>query len=154
MYNHEPTDYECAYCSLLAGTETQFNAKSDIFLETDKAIAFISPKWWVNNPGNAIIIPREHVENIYDISDDLLVEVNLVAKKAALAMRRSYGCDGISFRQHNEPAGGQHIWHFHLHLYPRWENDGLYENDAKWRYVSVAERLPYAKKLKDILGSP
>jgi histidine triad (HIT) family protein len=148
MYNHEPKDYDCQLCRVAQGGETEHNKRSDIVFEDDFVIAYISPKWWINNPGNVMVISKEHVENVYDISPELLGKIYSVGKRVALALKESYKCDGVSFRQHNEPAGNQEIWHFHLHVFPRWEDDNLYTNHENTRYVSVAERLPYAEKLR------
>ena len=68
------------------GGETELNKREDIVFENDDIVAHISPKWWINNPGNVIVIPRKHVENIYDISENLLCEINKVAKRIALAI--------------------------------------------------------------------
>ena len=148
MYNHAPENYDCVFCRFANGEETDRNVQGDIVFETDKVLAYISPKWWVNNPGNVMVIPKTHVENIYDISDELQGEVYAVGKKIAVAMKETYGCDGTSLRQHNEPAGNQVIFHFHLHVFPRWEGDNLYANHENNRSVSVDERAPYAEKLR------
>lgn len=63
-------------------------------------------------------------------------------------MKISYSCDGISTRQHNEPAGNQDVWHFHQHIFPRYDNDLLYENHALKQFVDASARKPYANKLK------
>lgn len=148
MFNHEPIEYQCPLCVIAKGGETELNKRSDIVFENSNVIAFVSPKWWKNNPGNVIVIPKIHVENIYDIPDDLLSEIQIIGKKVALGIKETYTCDGISFRQHNEPSGGQDVWHFHLHVFPRWENDELYLNHKNTRYVSPEERMPFAQKLK------
>lgn len=148
MYNHEPKDYKCPFCAFAQGQETEMNKRTDIIFEDDFILAFISPKWWVNNSGNVIIIPKQHVENIYDISNDVLGKIYKTGKQVALAIKQSYKCDGVSFRQHNEPAGNQDVWHFHLHVFPRWENDCLYLNYENKKPASPSERLPYAEKLK------
>lgn len=152
MYNHEPQDYRCPFCSIARGEETELNKLSDLVFENESVIAFVSPKQWINNPGNVLVIPKEHIENVYDISEELLDAVYLVGKKVALAMKDAYGCEGTSFRQHNEPAGNQDVWHFHLHIFPRWEDDSLYVGHESARYVSVEERLPYVNKLRSCLG--
>lgn len=149
MYNHEPEDFECPLCVVARGEETDMNARTDVVYETDTVVAYVSPKWWINNPGNIMVIPREHVENIYDISTELLCDIHAVGKKIALAVKEAYECDGISFRQHNEPAGNQKMWHFHLHVLPRWEGDELYLNHNNSRFVTSEERFPYAEKLRD-----
>jgi len=41
-------------------------------------------------------------------------------------MKQAWKCDGVSTRQHNEPAGNQDVWHYHMHVFPRWDNDDLY----------------------------
>ena len=148
MFNHEPKDYKCPLCIVGQGKETEINKRSDVIFEDEEIIAYISPKWWVNNPGNVMVIPREHVENVYDISDVLLSKVQVVGKKIALAMKKAYGCEGVSFRQHNEQAGNQDVWHYHLHVFPRWENDDLYINHENKRFTTPEERVPYAQKLR------
>src|SRR2546421_613310 len=72
---------------------------------------------------------------------------------SALAMKTAYGCEGPSFRQHNEPAGYQEVWHYHLHVFPRYHGDDLYMRSKERRWVTPAERAPYAEKLRAVLGS-
>lgn len=151
MFNHQPLDYICPICNLVNGKESEFNKLSDIVLENERILAFISPKWWPNNPGNVMVVPKPHFENIYDIPDELLGELNIIARKIAVAMRIEYECDGISTRQHNEPSGNQDLWHFHLHVFPRWKNDNLYLNNDKSEFIDSIIREPYAKKLKSCL---
>jgi histidine triad (HIT) family protein len=98
--------------------------------------------------GHVLVIPNEHYENIYDIPQDLLVEVYKVVQKVAIAIRSTYDCEGTSTRQHNEPAGGQDVWHLHVHVFPRHENDQLYQNDDQNNFVDAAARAPYARKLQ------
>lgn len=148
MYNHEPKDYICPLCQIAKGKETDINKRTDIIFEDDSVVAYMAPKWWVHNPGHVLVIPKLHTENIYDIPDDTLSKVYSLGKKIALAMKEFYECDGTSFRQHNEPAGNQDVWHFHLHVFPRWKNDHLYINHANKRYTSPEERVPYAEKLR------
>ena len=148
MYNHTKDNEPCSFCSFANGEETEFNKKSDIVFEDDQTIAFIAPKWWINNPGHVMVIPKEHFENIYDIPDKLLAAVHIRVKKIAIALKEVYKCDGTSVRQHNEPAGNQDIWHFHVHVFPRYENDELYQRHNEKRFVSIEERKPYAKKMK------
>ncbi|MPM74351.1 Protein hit [bioreactor metagenome] len=110
--------------------------------------AFIAPNWWPNNLGHVVIIPNEHVENIYDISDEFLSKVFVMAKKIAIALKEIYKCEGTSIRQHNEPAGSQTTWHFHVHVLPRYKNDNLYELNQSDKWTEVEERKIYADKLR------
>ena len=73
------------------------------------------------------------------------------AQRVALALKAAYGCPGISTRQHNEPGGGQDVWHYHLHVFPRSPDDRLYELIAQRRTTESEERRPYAEKLRAAL---
>jgi histidine triad (HIT) family protein len=147
IFNHELQDYHCPFCKLASKRSDEFNSPEDIVFESEEVIAFISPKWWINNRGHVIIIPKIHVENIFDIKESLLSKVQIVGKRIAKAMKVAYECDGISFRQHNEPAGNQDVWHYHLHVFPRYDGDNLYLNHNKTQFVSNLEKKPYVEKL-------
>ncbi len=150
--NHAPHDYLCPFCDWLAGNDTPYKQKDDIVLQDSFITAFISPKWWINNPGHVIVIPNAHAENIYDIDDEALGRVASATKRIAWAIRKTYpGCTGTSTRQHNEPDGNQDVWHFHSHVFARYPNDRLYENHTKKHFVSPAERAPYAVRLREYL---
>lgn len=151
MYSHAPENYDCPFCKFSKREETPLNKLPDIVFSDDICMAFISPRMWPNNPGNVIIIPKKHFENIYQIPDDLLAHLNVIAKKIAIAMKKSYECGGISTRQHNEPDGGQDVFHFHLHVFPRHKNDNLYENDSKFYTASQEEKDKYSSLLKPFL---
>jgi len=58
------------------------------------------------------------------------------------------GCDGVSTRQHNEPAGNQDTWHYHVHVFPRYIDDGLYAAKPYPDYVTADQRWPYADRLR------
>ncbi|HET8709002.1 MAG TPA: HIT domain-containing protein [Candidatus Saccharimonadales bacterium] len=152
MFNHEPENYDCPFCNLLAGHESKFNQLNDIVYQNEYATATIAPKWWINNPGHVLVIPNKHFENIYDIPEEYLTEVYNLVKRVAIAIRSTYGCEGTSTRQHNEPAGNQDVWHLHVHLYPRYTGDGLYKNHENTRFAEPDERLPYAEKLRKFLA--
>ncbi|HEU0115481.1 MAG TPA: HIT domain-containing protein [Thermomicrobiales bacterium] len=127
MDHQSPNEDDCPLCRFAAGEDSALNTRGDIVWQDDE-MAFISPRWWPNNPGNAIVIPRCHFADIYALPDDLLANVARVGKRIAIAMKAAYGCDGTSLRQHNEPAGDQDVFHFHLHVFPRWIDDRLYQN--------------------------
>jgi histidine triad (HIT) family protein len=110
--------------------------------------AFIAGKWWRSNPGHVLIIPNQHIENIYDLPEDIGHRIFDVSKQVALALKQSYECDGVSTRQHNEPAGNQDVWHFHLHVFPRYDGDNLYLRHADTYWPELDEKVRYADKLK------
>ena len=142
----------CFFCSFLAGEETEWNRESDVVLRTGRVTAFVSPRWWPANQGNVIVVPNEHVADLESADDALLGEVFAAAKRIARAMREAYGCEGTSTRQHNGAATGQEVDHLHVHVFPRYADDGLYARDAEHRFAPAEERAPYAAKLRAALG--
>lgn len=149
MFNHEPHNYKCPMCRLVKGGDDQPSKQSDIFYHDDFITALVSPKWWKNNPGSIIVIPNTHIENLYDMPDNLLSKVTSFAKRAASALKETYTCDGTSIRQHNEPAGNQDVWHFHIQVLPRYTDDNLYKLHDNFRWTKLEERTPYVNKLKE-----
>jgi histidine triad (HIT) family protein len=153
MFNHAPPDYVCPFCQVVKGIGDAtgvYTQLEDIVYQDETVTAFINARWMQNNPGHVIIIPNEHFENIYDLPLNLATEIHRVARKIALAFKTAYGCDGTSTRQHNEPHGYQEVWHYHLHVFPRYQNDHLYTSPA--RMSRPEERIPYAVKLKAALA--
>ena len=64
-------------------------------------------------------------------------------------MKEVYKCDGVSTRQHNEPAGDQEVWHYHFHVIPRYANDDLYIKYKESHWTTAEERVPYTEKLRE-----
>lgn len=100
------------------------------------------------------MIPREHHENLYDLPDCVGHGIWDLTRSVAVAMKDAYRCDGVSTRQHNEPAGDQDVWHLHVHVLPRYQGDELYPRHLDAAYVAVADRVPYAERLRGALGLP
>jgi histidine triad (HIT) family protein len=150
MYRHAPLDYECPFCAVVRGEErSPWTLRDDVVWCDAASTAWVNRRWWANNPGNVVVVPNRHVENIYELDGALAAEVHETARRIALAMKEAYGCAGISTRQHNEPAGDQEVWHYHLHVFPRWEGDDLYR--SAHRLTSPEERRPYAERLRAAL---
>jgi histidine triad (HIT) family protein len=112
----------------------------------DAKTTWVNGRWWENNPGAVVVVPNEHVEDIYVLDRELAADIHETARHIAFAMKAAFGCDGISTRQHNEPSGMQEVWHYHLHVFPRWEGDDLYGSSA--RLSSPDERAPYVSALR------
>ena len=148
--SHEPEGYRCPFCRVAAGEDLRDNStkQSDIVYRDDLVTAFISSAWWPANAGHLLIVPSGHYEQIHAIPDDVLAAVQVVGKRIALALHEVYGCDGTSFRQHNGPGGNQEVWHYHLHVFPRYVGDELYARTYERRDTTPAERAAYAAKLR------
>jgi histidine triad (HIT) family protein len=82
------------------------------------------------NPYKVLIIPRPHVESIYDLSEKQAADIFQTAVKLARAVRRAANCEGLNLVQSNGRIAGQDVFHFHLHLIPRFENDDI---ALKWQ---------------------
>lgn len=151
---HEPGGYACPFCRIQQSAFDEWNQPSDIVAVTERAFARIAPKWWPANPGGVLVMPRTHVENLYALSPEGGQGVWDLTQRVAECIRSSYDCAGTSVRQHNEPAGDQDVWHLHVHVLPRHEDDRLYQRHDEARWVPASERAPYAEKLRVALGLP
>lgn len=155
MHNHAPPGYICPFCELVEGRGDRqgvYTQLEDLIYQDEMVTAFINARWWKNNPGSVVIVPNRHFENIYDLPLDYALAIHKLARNIALALKAAYHCEGISTRQHNEPAGYQEVWHYHLHVFPRYTDDELYTSPH--RMSQPEERLAYAKKLQKVLASP
>ena len=150
--SHEPEGYACPFCALVRGEDNPpYTLRGDVVERSASTTAWISSRWWINNPGHVIVVPNAHVENMYGLEAQLAAEIHETALRIARALKRGYGCEGISTRQHNEPAGQQEVWHYHLHVFPRYVGDQLY--GSPWRTPDPDERLAYADLLRSALDS-
>ncbi len=150
MHNHAKDDYICPICLGVQGVENDKTLllQQDIVYFDELMTAFINSFWIKNNPGHVIVVPNDHYENLYDLPDELGSHIFAVAKKIAIAMKESYKCDGITTLQNNEPAGGQHAFHYHFHIFPRYANDDLHANMMDKQLADLTEREKFAIKLR------
>jgi histidine triad (HIT) family protein len=116
--------------------------------EDDKAIAFldIMPR----APGHMLVIPKKGARNLLDVSPDDLAHVIKIAQKVAQAGMKVFGADGVTLQQFNEPAGGQVIFHLHVHVIPRKTGVAMKPPASEKEKPEVLEEQ--AKKLKAALG--
>ena len=149
MFHHAPPGYICPFCLLIQGKESieSLLKQTDIIFQSADVTAFMATRKYPNNPGHVLIIPNEHYEYIYDLPLDISSKVHALSRDIALAMKAEYACDGILLRQHNEPAGDQKIWHYHLHVIPRYRNDAFHS--AQKLPFEADERATYAQKLRN-----
>jgi histidine triad (HIT) family protein len=143
-----PSDYECPFCGI-AGTLPSPAAESAVVLIDANVFALVPTHHYGGIKGNCLVVPRHHYENVFDIPDELGSDFFRTTRRLANAMRDAFGCEGISTRQHNGPAGNQDVWHFHLHVFPRYPDDGLY--GGKKELYAAGERQAFAASLRAIL---
>lgn len=108
---------DCIFCKLANGV---FPTNSIYEDENFNVILDAGPA----TKGHALILPKEHFANIYEIDDETLAKAMKLAKKIVTKETEALGCDGYNIVQNNGTAAGQTVFHFHVHLIPRYENDG------------------------------
>ena len=112
------TKDDCIFCKLANGvfpTNTVYE-DDDFRVILDAAPAA---------KGHSLIIPKQHFDNIYDIDTEVAAKVMPLAGKVAASMKKTFNCDGVNVLQNNEPAAGQTVFHFHVHVIPRYNDDKL-----------------------------
>ena len=107
---------DCIFCKLANGV---FPTNSIYEDDTFKVILDASPA----TRGHALILPKQHSENIFEIDSDTLGEAMKLAKKIATKMQKKLACDGINIIQNNGTVAGQSVMHYHLHVIPRYKDD-------------------------------
>lgn len=110
-------DNNCIFCKIANGEiPSRTIEETDLF----RVVLDVAPA----TKGHALILPKEHYRNLYDIPEDVAAEAIKLAKKMALRMKEELGCDGCNIVQNNEETAGQTVFHFHMHVIPRFKEDG------------------------------
>jgi histidine triad (HIT) family protein len=111
-------DPDCIFCKIVAG-----ELPATIVAEGERSVAFmdIQPA----SRGHALVIPRAHCKDVHEIEPDDLRAVALMAKDLATRMRDVLGADGVNLLNSNGSAAWQTVFHFHMHVIPRYEGDPL-----------------------------
>ena len=125
-------DENCIFCKLANGEIPTRSIYED---EEFNVIMDMSPL----SKGHSLILPKAHYKNLYDIPEDTASKVMILAKKMATQMTEKLGAKGFNLVQNNNEVAGQTVFHFHMHLVPRYENDG--------EPISWAPTSPSAKEL-------
>lgn len=135
----------CWACRVIEG-----RASACIVAETPSAVAVLNP--FALTPGHALVVPRRHIANIYELTDDVAGPLLSMAARIARAAKRAFSADGITLRQNNEPASDQHLFHFHLHVIPRFAGD-VERFNRRPELASDAEQQAAAVRLRAALTS-
>jgi histidine triad (HIT) family protein len=119
---------ECVFCKIVVG---ELPAR---FLYTDASVVSfldVAPA----TRGHALVVPRAHRRDLWEIGDDELLAVSLVARKVAGALRDVLAAPGMWLHHVSGEAAGQDVFHYHLHLIPRYEDDTVQPGwgAAPWR---------------------
>ena len=106
----------CIFCKIANGEIPAATLYED---ENFRVILDLGPA----SKGHALILPKSHAANIYELSDEMAAKAMILAKKMATAMTAALKCDGFNIVQNNGECAGQTVFHFHMHLIPRDEGD-------------------------------
>ena len=118
---------DCIFCKIAKGDIPS----ATIFESNDfKCILDVAPA----NRGHALIIPKEHSDNIYELDAEMAAKVFSFATVAAKAIKEETGCDGLNIIQNNGEVAGQTVNHFHMHIVPRFKDD---EVKVTWKQHST-----------------
>ncbi|HYZ20490.1 MAG TPA: HIT domain-containing protein [Gaiellaceae bacterium] len=125
---------ECVFCEIVAG-----RLPARILYADDAVVSFldIAPA----TVGHALVVPRAHRRDLWDIEDGELVAVSLAARKVARALRDVVGAPGMWLHHVSGAAAGQDVFHYHVHLIPRHDDDTVQPGwgGAPWRRPAVTE---------------
>ena len=127
---------DCVFCRII-----RRELPSHIVCEDDHVIVFMSLE---NHP---LVVPKPHFTDIFELDDIHAAKVMQTAVRVARATRAATGCDGITVSQANGAAASQDVFHFHLHIKPRFTNDGV---TVQWdtRTVQDATRQHLCESIK------
>ncbi len=109
-------DENCIFCKLANGEIPTSTLYED---EDFRVILDASPA----SKGHALILPKEHFTDLYELDDEIAAKALVLAKKMVTKLTDILGCDGYNIVQNNGEAAGQTVFHFHIHLIPRYKGD-------------------------------
>ena len=120
---------DCIFCKIANG-----EIPSKTLYEDDKfrVILDLGPA----SKGHALILPKDHYANLFELPEECAGEVMKLAQKMAVKMKEKLGCEGFNLVQNNGELAGQTVFHFHMHLIPRYREDG---QKIGWKPQEVSE---------------
>ena len=137
-------DANCIFCKIANGEIPSSTIYEDDFF---RVILDLSPA----TKGHALILPKQHMANIFEMDDTTAEKVFVLAKRIAKAMKSALNCDGLNIVQNNGEVAGQTVFHFHMHIIPRYNDDG---QKITWipGTSEAEEREAIAAQIKSLLN--
>lgn len=126
-------DQNCIFCKIAAGEIPSATLYED---EDFRVILDLGPA----SKGHALILPKSHAANVYELPDELAAKAFVLAKDMAKKLSDGLGCDGLNIVQNNGEAAGQTVFHFHMHLIPRYEGDKA-QVRLTWDQGTLTEKI-------------
>ena len=106
----------CVFCKIAGGEIPSTTLYED---EDFRVILDLGPA----TRGHALLLPKEHYRDLFELDDETAAKVLVKAKRIAGRMKKALGADGVNLVQNNGEAAGQTVFHFHMHLIPRYRDD-------------------------------
>lgn len=132
---------DCLFCKIANGV---FSSNT-LYEDDDFRVIFdIAPV----SKGHALILPKKHFDNIFDMDDEIIAKAYVLAKKMAGVMKDVLSCEGFNILQNNGEAAGQTVFHFHIHLVPRYSSDSAIKF-GKTGSISDKEAAEMLEKIKE-----
>ena len=136
-------DNNCIFCKIANGEFSSYTLYED---EDFRVIFDINPA----TKGHALVLPKEHYKNLFELDDETAAKALVVAKKVATALSNELGCDGFNLLQNNGELAGQTVFHFHIHLIPRYKDDSFSFSTSHGK-IDEEEAANLAKKISESL---
>ena len=133
-------DSNCIFCKIIAGEIPSRTIYED---EEFKVILDISPA----SKGHALLVSKEHYTDLFHIDEEVAARAMKLAKKVGTYMMEKLGCDGLNLLQNNNEAAGQTIFHFHMHLIPRYKDDEQTQHSV----IALKPTSPTEEELSEVL---
>ena len=132
----------CVFCKI-----KDKEIPAHILYEDDKVMAFLDA--FPISLGHVLIVPKKHFANIYDIEEEYLVEVIKLSRKIARAYEELFGISNLQLINNAGEYGQQEVFHFHLHLVPRYRNDKLDLSHSKANNIKEEDKIEFLEKFKN-----
>lgn len=133
-------DQNCIFCKIVKGEIPSTKVYED---EKSLVLVDINPV----NIGHLLAIPKEHFENIYETPEEIMAHLMKICKRLSSAIKKAMNADGVNITMNNEPSAGQIIMHSHVHVIPRFKDDGFGTWHGKRPY-NDGEKEEVAEKIK------
>jgi histidine triad (HIT) family protein len=135
---------DCLFCKIAAG-----EIPATVVYEDDHVVVIMDIGPIIK--GHALVISKEHYDPITDTPDDIVAKLHQAAKKIAGAQVNGLGADGVNIMQNNGKAAGQEVPHIHVHVIPRFQDDGHHWNWNAGKYGDFDEMTELARKMQKCL---
>jgi histidine triad (HIT) family protein len=135
---------DCIFCKII---RKEIPSENFVY-ENDTIVAFLDIH--PSNPGHTLVVPKAHYSDLLDTPDDVLAEILVKTKKIAPAVMKAVNAQGFNTIFNTKPAAGQVIFHTHMHIIPRFTNDGL----KHWpdKHLSAEEMKKIKKDIVSVLN--